>query len=199
MPLRLFFFSSQWLLRDILMPFRHQTVEEEKGNKICENSPVIIPHLPSLNDLQLLISVLLSFYTDTLSISRASAALLLSDKQQTVHLPHSITDTDLVPDKDEVSVTRYLIQHSLFWLIVCWRFRTTPSSLVSIAALNTSTEGVVQWTVVQNIASLGYINRNVFNNKFEILSPSFSWKWHTIDCMLSWNKKAFSKPESDFY
>lgn len=162
---------------------------------------MIIPHLPSLNDLQLLISVLLSFYTDTLSMSSASAGLLLSVKQQAVHLSHSITDTDLVPDKDEVPQCHsYLIQHSLLWLFVCWRFRTTPCSRVSMAALNTSTEGVVRWTAFQNIASLGYMIRNVFNNKFKILPPiiflEMTHDW-LIDCMLSWYKKGFSKAESD--
>ncbi len=137
------------LSQDILMPIRQS---RRKRKSKCEDSPVIIPHLRSFERPQLLISVLLSFYTDTLSTSSAFAGLLLSIKQQTVHLIHSVTDTDLVPDKDEVPTCHvYLIQCSLLWLIVCWRFRTTPCSSVSMAVLNTSTVGVVRWTAFQNM------------------------------------------------
>lgn len=80
-----------------------------------------------------------------------------------VFVTNSIADTDLIPDTDEVPECHaYLIQRSLLWLIVCWSFRT---------ALNTGIVGVVQWIAFQNIASLGYMIRNVFNNKFKILPP----------------------------
>lgn len=41
-----FFYKLMTVLQDALMPFTH-TLREE-GNKISEDSPVIIPHLPSL-------------------------------------------------------------------------------------------------------------------------------------------------------
>lgn len=139
MPL-FFFYELMNVLQDFLLPFTN-TLREGKGNKISEDSPVIIPHLPSLEwpptaDFSSLRAFIMTPYPCPVLLWACETTNCTFIPQYKRHWPSTwqswSPSVSCISDSTLFTIT--------YCLLVLW---TTPCSVISMAALNTITVGVV--------------------------------------------------------